>query len=127
MSDLNPRGVKVQIGGEEHELLFTINVIDEIQSVTGLPLFDAMDRVAHVAYSLDSQEDLRTFRSVLSILIKTNLPNDARIEEKELGKRIIWNEVSPLARSIVEAFGISLPEPDDEDENEEDPKENPGA
>ena len=32
MSDLRPAGVNAKIGEEEHNLLFTLNVIDAVQS-----------------------------------------------------------------------------------------------
>ena len=31
MSDLQPRGPKIELGGEERELLFTLRAVDEIQ------------------------------------------------------------------------------------------------
>ncbi len=117
MSDLNPHGVKVSVGGEEHELLFTIFVIDEIQSKIGRPLFDVINDVTRAVYTVDDLEALRTFLSVLTILI--NAEDDGKRTEKELGKKIIWNEITILAKAVVEAFGISLPEPDDEDEDED--------
>lgn len=117
MSDLNPHGVKVSVGGEEHELLFTIFVIDEIQSKIGRPLFDVINDVTRAVYTVDDLDALRTFLSVLTILI--NAEDDGKRTEKELGKKIIWNEITTLAKAMVEAFGISLPEPDDEDEDED--------
>lgn len=117
MSDLNPHGVKVSVGGEEHELLFTIFVIDEIQSKIGRPLFDVINDVTRAVYTVDDLEALRTFLSVLTILI--NAEDDGKRTEKELAKKIVWNEITTLARAVVEAFGISLPEPDDEDEDED--------
>lgn len=118
MSDLNPHGVKVSVGGEEHELLFTIFVIDEIQSKIGRPLFDVINDVTRAVYTVDDLDALRTFLSVLTILI--NAEDDGKRTEKELGKKIIWNEITTLAKAMVEAFGISLPEPDeDEDEDPE--------
>jgi hypothetical protein len=117
MSDLNPHGVKVSVGGEEHELLFTIFVIDEIQSKIGRPLFDVINDVTRAVYTVDDLEALRTFLSVLTILI--NAEDDGKRTEKELAKKIVWNEITTLARAVVEAFGISLPEPDEEDEDED--------
>lgn len=117
MSDLNPHGVKVSVGGEEHELLFTIFVIDDIQSKIGRPLFDVMNDVTRAVYTVDDIDALRSFLSVLTILINAD---DGKATEKELGKKILWNEITTLARAMVEAFGISLPEPDDEEEDSED-------
>lgn len=120
MSDLNPRGVKVVVGGEEHELLFTVNVIDEIQGTIGKPLFDVMGEVSRAVYTLDDLDALHSFEAVLAILVNED---GGHVTPKELAKKIMWNEVSGLARSMVEAFGISLPEPDDEDEEDEDPED----
>ena len=129
MSDLNPHGVKVTVGGEEHELLFTIFVVDEIQSKIGRPLFDVMDEVMRVTYTVDDLDALHSFISVLAILIGAD---GGEATEKDLSKKIMWNEAHTLARAMVEAFGISLPEPDDEDEDadpedDDNPKAGNGA
>ena len=123
MSDLNPHGVKVNIGGEEHELLFTVNVIDEIQSTVGKPLFDAMGDVSRAVYDINDLEALKSFKAVLAILVNEGGGNT---DAKTIGKKILWTEISALARAMVEAFGISLPEPD-EDEDDEEGSDSPKA
>lgn len=120
MSDLNPHGVKVHIGGEEHELLFSVYVIDEIQSKAGKPLFDVMGEVSRAIYDINDLAALKSFRAVLAILLNAD---GAGTAEEEMAKKILWTDVAPLARAMVEAFGISLPEPDDEEGGEEDPED----
>ena len=128
MSDLKPHGVKILLGGEEHELLFTINGIDEIQSTMNLPLFEAMSKVAGAADGSTDPETLKAFRTILTILLQ-----DAGMEtdEKKVGRLVLWGEYRQIAGAILEAFGISLPEPDEDedeaDENGESPKATAGA
>lgn len=116
MSDLRPKGVMVTIGEGEHELLFTIGVIENIQNDTGLPLFDAMQMMAKAVDGNTSNEVLKCYKKVLTAL--TGKP------EEEFNS-IRWDEYSKIARKTLEAFGISLPEPDEDEEDnddEEDPK-----
>ena len=45
MSDLRPRGVTIDVGGEKRELLFTLNVMDDIQGRTGEPVFSCLQKL----------------------------------------------------------------------------------
>ena len=45
MSDLNPKGIEIEIGGEKRRLLFTYNVIAEIQDDYETGLFQAVNQI----------------------------------------------------------------------------------
>ena len=121
MSDLNPRGVDVVIGEEGRKLLFTINVIDEIQDRLNMPFLDAIQNIVHTADGLSSKEDLQVFSTVLSIL--TDIP----VEDIRSTVDIV--ALRKLSWKMLEAYGISMPEPseDEDDEDTDDPKMTAGT
>ena len=49
MSDLKPCGIKVDIGGVEHEFLFTIEIIEAIQENCNAPLMELIGNISRVA------------------------------------------------------------------------------
>jgi hypothetical protein len=118
MSDLRPRGIEVELSGQKRELLFTINKIDEIQSEMSLPIFDAMEAVVGAADGDLSKETLDGFKKILSILL-TN--EEETITEDEVGEMVEIRNIRTVAWLVLNAFGISNPE-QDEDEEDDDPK-----
>lgn len=126
MSDLRPKGVEVEIGGQKRNLLFTVNAIDEIQERCNAPLIDAMQYVAKAADGKMDHETLDNFRAIV-----TELVNDAdgeRHSEKEIGRILTLENYRPVAWKVLEAYGLSVPDPDEDDEDEEgDGDENPKA
>ena len=117
MSDLNPRGVEVVIGGEERKLLFTINAIDEIQDRLNMPFLDTIGRIAAVADGSLKKEDLQAYKVILSILVSTK---DKAITDREIGDLIEYSEIRFIAWKVLEAYGISMPEPNEDEEDEDD-------
>ena len=126
MSDLNPRGVEVVIGGEERKLLFTINDIDEIQDKLNMPFLDTIEHIAHVADRSTEKEDLHALKTIVSVLISTP---EAPVTDLQAGDMIEFRELTKIAWKILEAYGISMPEPseDEEDEDDDDPKKTAGT
>lgn len=122
MSDLNPRGISAMIDGGEHKLLFSINAIDEIQDRLDMPFLDAIEHIAHIADWSTDKEDLKALKTVLSVLISTP---EKQITDSQIGDMIEFRELQGIAWKILEAYGISMPEPaeNEEDEDDEDPKE----
>ena len=45
MSDINPKGIEIEIGGEKRHLLFTYNVIAEIQDDYETGMFKAVNQI----------------------------------------------------------------------------------
>lgn len=121
MSDLRPKGVEIDFGGQKRELLFTINAIDEIQSELNLPLFDAIQIIGNAADGDMSHETLDGYRKILSIL----LSNDSEsVSAKEVGDMVTFGNYIQMAWSILNAFGLSNPEPDEDEDD--DPKAETG-
>ena len=126
MSDLRPRGITVEMGGQERNLLFTINAIDEIQERCNLPLMDAVIFVAKAADGSMDHETLGHFRTIATVLV--NSEKGEKYSEEEIGRMITLENYLQVARAILEAYGVSLPDPDeDEEEDEEDEDESPKA
>lgn len=123
MSDLRPKGVMAKIGGQERNLLFTINVIDEIQERCNMPLFDAVKYVAAAADGRMDHDTLQNFRTVVTVLL--NAGKEDGPTEKEVGDMIDLGNYSTVALLVLEAYGISIPDPDEIDEDEEEGDPNP--
>ena len=120
MSDLRPQGIKVNIGGQERNLLFTINAIDEIQTKCNMPLYDAVGFVAGAADGKMDHETIVNYRAVVTALLNND---DGGLTEKEVGGLITLENYRHVAWSVMEAYGITLPDPDEDDEFEEDDEE----
>lgn len=117
MSDLRPNGVKVELGGQERTLLFTINTIDEIQEKCNMPLYDAVSYVAKAADGKMDHETLTIFRSVVTALL--NSESGEKLEEKEVGRLLTLHNYCKTALAVLRAYGLSIPDPDEEDGDDE--------
>ena len=51
MSDLQPKGVAIEVGGAERHLLFTIAVVDELQSKYNMPISQVMSLLSDAMQS----------------------------------------------------------------------------
>ena len=123
MSDLRPVGVPIDLGGVERHFLFTLNAIDAVESHYGCPVFEALGKIT---VSETQSEALRFF---VATLVNDeaerekwkNPESDLRvITEKEAGWLISVDNISKIIKAILLAYGISVPEPDgDDDPNQE--------
>ena len=122
MSDLRPRGIPILVNGEERHLLFTLNIIDEIQDRYEKTLSEVLDDVTN--------EDVsgHMLRDVLVMLLNDEVarekyrdPESAmkEITEQEAGWLIGLDNRFALVASVLKAYGVSLPEPEDDDPNRE--------
>lgn len=125
MSSLNPKGVSVSINGEERHLLFDYNIIAEIQerydsSVIG---------VIRNCFSTGGELELnaRLFIGLLHILLEGERDREAFYGRgsdltpytvRDLGYVVTKETGRGLIDAIMEAWGISLPEPTEEDKAE---------
>lgn len=118
MSDLRPRGIAVEIGGQEYKLLFTINAIDEIQEKCNLPLFDAVKYVAQAADGKMDHDTIQNFRTIVTILLNDGTGEE--LTEEEVGRLLSLENYIKTAWDVLKAYGISIPDPDEDDDFEED-------
>lgn len=124
MSDLRPNGVKIAVAGQEYELLFTINVIDEIQASCNMALFDVIGMIAGAAAGETDHETLKVYRSVLTALLNRNARE--QLTEVQVGDAVEWKEYQMIATAMLRAYGISMPENED-DEQEDDEGSDPNV
>ena len=119
MSDLRPRGVSLELGGEKRELLFTLNVMDDIQSRTGEPVFSTLQK-------LFEKEEMN---SAVKLLLSSLLTDEAErkkwmdpkstlkpVSEKEAGWLVDVGNIGEAVNAILTAYRISMPEAGEDEE-----------
>lgn len=125
MSDLRPRGIEIELGGQKHRLLLTLNAIDQIQEKCNLPLYEAIKYAAQAADGKMDHDTIQNFRAIVAVLL--NDEDDGNLTENEVGKLLDIDNFRPVAWKVLKAYGLSMPEPDeDADDEEEDPKAETG-
>lgn len=110
MSDLRPTGVPVMLGGEEHNFLFTLNVVDEVQDHYGCALEEAINRLT------DKKQSAKTLRYLATALLNDEAGRCGQKKtytEKEAGWLITQDNVLEVTVAVLKAYGLSLPEPDE--------------
>ena len=107
MSDLRPAGVNTKIGEEEHNLLFTLNVIDAVQS--------EYDQT--VGKTLSELSDWRKAPERLRFVLK-ELLNDEKARKGsyeaytavEVGSMITAAEMPELTAAVIASYAGAVPE-----------------
>lgn len=112
MSDLRSQGVKAMLGEEEVKLLFTLNVIDEIQNQCKMPLHDAMEYVGRFYDRRIDDDTVKIYRKIATILI--NAQGENTRTEDEIGEQL--SLLDGFSGKILAAYGLSMPETDVDDE-----------
>lgn len=116
MSDLNPKGELIVLGGEERHFLFTFNVIDDLQDHFEKPLEEIIDLMS------DETESVKTFRYVVMALLNDEVDRAdhsgaehqfKKYSEKEVGWLITRENELDVMRALLIAYGLSIPEPDE--------------
>lgn len=113
MSDLRPLGVPIEIDGVERHLLFTLNAIDDIQEH-----FDK--ELGQIINDLTSKEEsTKTLRYVSMALLNDEAERKdlKKYTDKEIGWIITLDNQIEITIKILEAYGISLPKGDEDDED----------
>ncbi len=113
MSDLRPTPHKIKLGGEEFGLLFSINVIDEIQDHFDISISQLTDVLK------DQRTIFRNLKYILTVLINEGIDDEesgrAHVEERWVGRKITANNLQNLTKDILSAFSEGSPESDEED------------
>lgn len=123
MSDLNPHGAEIELNGEKHHWLFTLNSIDQIQSRYETDMITALSRLG------DKRTQPDTMKYIVKVLIDDEirtakfLKKDVTLTtytEEEIGMLINVDNMQEIATAILMAYRISIPEDDEEaDPNQE--------
>lgn len=110
---------------KERHLLFSLNVIDEMQDKFGS--FDKLDEV------LKGKDSIKNLRWLLTLLVNEGAGDDEEpLTEKEVGKLIHTGNFNEVKLSIFKAFsfgnrGTTEPKPANESEEEDDEEEGNAA
>ncbi|MBR6113600.1 MAG: hypothetical protein IKQ10_00295 [Oscillospiraceae bacterium] len=113
MSDLRPQRRALLLGGEQHELLFSLAAVDEVQSSLNLPIFDAIRAIFAVADGKVTEKGLEILAGVLAALLRTNGEPGATA----LGviRQLKPETLTGTALQVAALFTEDAPEADDED------------
>lgn len=114
MSDLRPTGVEVNLGsaGKRH-FLFTLNVIESLESTYDKPMFDILDEM----FTGENKNEVT--RTVVHTLLEDECEREKwenpqstieNVDKRELGWLITVDNMEEIKLSVLRAFGISMPE-----------------
>ena len=119
MSDLRQRGVEIVLDGVERHFLFTLNAIDEVQSHYEMTVMEALGKLFEPA------EQVEALRFFVMTLINDEIEREKHknpdnylpaVTERETGWMIGMDNIDEVTKAILEAYHISVPEPEEEDD-----------
>lgn len=121
MSDLQPKGVKITIGGVERELLFTLAAVDEVQALYDEPVSETIRKMS------DEDKVVDIVFHIMLILINDKIARDRffngsteePLEEQQLKWMMSIDQLDLYVRTILSAYGYSLPEEEEDNPNAE--------
>lgn len=129
MSDLRPTGVPIELGSVERHFLFTLNVIDEIQTHYDGTVLDALGHM----FSTNDKEPVSDVIFFATVLMNDEAERESwrnsdsqlkKVTEKEAGWMITWDNLNEVRTAILQAYHISMPEAEDNDPNRESGRQN---
>lgn len=120
MSDLRPRGVSVVLEGEERHFLFTLNTIDELQDKFGKSMTEILEELT------EEETADNVLRDLVTVLLNKEAERERRlggreipeVTREEVGDLIGMDNIGELVVAILKAYGISMPEAEDDDPNQ---------
>lgn len=124
MSAIKDGRLPIELDRKRH-LLFSLNVIDEMQDRFGS--FDKLDEV------LKGADSIKNLRWLLTLLMNEGADEDeAQLSEREVGKMIHTGNFLEMKTAIFKAFAIGnhgseeLPESEPEEADEDDSEDEEG-
>lgn len=120
MGNLNPKPIDIEFDSKIYGVQFNINMIDEVQTHFEKPIGEIYDLI------MDSPKSASNLRYLLTILLNDAIETHEsetgervqRLSETEVGRKIDIRDFNYYYTKVIEAFGVSLPEADeDEDPN----------
>lgn len=118
MGNLNPKPVEIEFDGRIYGVQFNINMIDEMQTHFEKPIGEIYDLI------IDSPKSAANLRYLLTALLNDAIETHEtetgervpRLSETEVGKKIDIRDFNYYYEKVIEAFGVSLPETDEDDD-----------
>lgn len=116
MSNINPKGKPLKIGGREYNLIFTINVIDDIQDHFDISIDKLSDLIS------EPRKQFKVIRYILTALINESIEihNEEspdkwdKIDERYVGRHMTTSNLKEFADAILGAFADGTPIDDGE-------------
>lgn len=114
MSDMQPKGIPVTVDGVERHFLFTLAVVDEVQDHYNMPVNEVIQEM---------NDDMKVYG--VTAYLTMSLTNDdiIRSGSKEdlytldrINRVLTVPMMDGLIAAILQAYGISVPEPDEDDD-----------
>jgi hypothetical protein len=118
MSAIKDGRLPIELNGKEYHLLFSLNVIDEIQ--------DKFDGIDSLGEKMSGKEGFKNLRWLLTRLLNEGAEDGAEaLEEKDIGKMIHTGNFVEVKTAILKAFALgnsgdeAVEEGEDEEEADE--------
>ena len=117
MSNLKPKGVKIQLNGKEYGMRFTLNAIDDIQEHFNISVENIGDLFK------DQKERIKNLKYLLKTLINEDIDcikdetgeEMPHVDERYVGRHINSTNMHEIMSSIMKSFTNGTPEPEDEE------------
>ncbi len=118
MRNLNPKPVDIEFDGKTYGVQFNINMIDEVQTHFEKPIGEIYDLI------MDSPKSAANLRYLLTALLNDAIETQEvqtdehipRLSEAEVGRKIDIRAFDYYYKKVIEAFGVSLPETNEDDD-----------
>lgn len=120
MSDAKNKSGKIVLGGIEFDLIFTINVIDDLQDKFDISIEQLGD-------IMSGRDKFKAIRYILTELINEGIDNSnyisgdkvPHVTERQVGRWLNVNNIGMASECIFAAFTAGVPDgSDDEDEDD---------
>ncbi len=110
-------GREITIGGVTFHLLFTFAVVDELQEFFGAPISEVIMRMT------DNMTVYSAAGRILHALISSDLYNHGEPDNvpsyEDIMHVLDLKDAKRIVSAIMTSYGIDMPEPDDDEEDEE--------
>lgn len=126
MSDLKPRGVPIELDGEIRHIFFTLNIIDQLEEEYDQTLYEIIEELTV------AEQNNHMLRDIVTVLLNCEAERNARlgadtaqlvVSQEDVGNMIGLDNYYEVLKAVMEAYGISIPE---SEEGDEDPNETSG-
>ncbi len=116
---LKPIGIEINIDDKPRKLLFTINVVDELQEHFDLPIGEILESVFS---KTDTKNSYKNFRKIITSLVNEDaeIHNDTApdkwepVTEKYVGRCLTLQNSGAVMAAMLQAFTLHLPKNDED-------------
>lgn len=113
MSDLRPKPGTISLGGNEYGVLFSINVIDDIQDHFDISIEQLSDVLQ------DPHKRFKVLKYLLTALINEAIDDEEsgkpHVDIQWVGRKLRPDNMGELVSKSLKALHVSMPETEDDD------------